>query len=177
MNEHQVFLSLHESLPNDCSYDEVQLTQILQTTLKIMDAKLADGVHFAYFNEATKYWHKAKTLDVYITNITEAQALNLQSRGKDYATNVLSYPSDLPHDLLMLLPEISLGELILCHDVVAKEANEQNKSFNHHLTHLLVHGILHLLGFDHEISDADADQMENFEIEILASLDILNPYQ
>ena len=106
----------------------------------------------------------------------KGRAVNLAARGKDYATNVLSYPSELPTEMTTLLGEIELGELVLCHEVVLNEADEQNKSFESHLTHLIIHGLLHLLGFDHEISDADADQMEGFEIEILAQLGIDNPY-
>lgn len=178
MNSHQVFLSLHESLKIATDiYNQDRLTKILEHTLAVMDAKLvANEIGLAYFPAASDYWDKPKTLDIYITDIDEGKALNLQSRNKDYATNVLSYPSDLPVDLLQVLPEISLGELILCHNVVESEALAQKKTFENHLTHLIVHGILHLLGFDHEISEADADQMEEFEIEILAGLGIGNPY-
>lgn len=115
-------------------------------------------------------------MDIYITNTTEGRQLNLDARGKDYATNILSYPSELPSDVLDLMDDIPLGELIICHGVLVREANEQDKQFEDHLHHLLVHGILHLLGFDHEISDADADEMEGFEIEILQGLGISNPY-
>ncbi|UTO05242.1 rRNA maturation RNase YbeY [Moraxella sp. FZLJ2107] len=175
---HEVFVSCNDILDGAliAQYDGFDFETVLATALSVMDDKLANGASFRYFDNAVDYWHKPKTLSIYITDAQEGRALNLDARGKDYATNVLSYPSELPSYLLDELPEIELGELIFCHDVVAKEADEQGKRFNDHLTHLTVHGILHLLGFDHEISDADADEMESFEIEILAKLGIGNPY-
>lgn len=177
-NQNTLFLSLSDTLSaqTQAQYHSKALQQTLDAVLAVMGDKLHHGLDFAYFNDAQSYWHKPKTLDIYITDSHEARAINLEARGKDYATNVLSYPSELPYELLDEMDEIPLGELILCHEVVSKEADEQGKSFEHHLTHLIVHGILHLLGFDHEISDADADEMEGFEIEILARLGIANPY-
>lgn len=174
---HQVFVNVSESLSEQAAlmYQPLNFEQILVTALLTMDQKLEAGLDFRYFLD-TDDWHKPKTLSLYITDASEGRELNLQARGKDYATNVLSYPTQLPAFLIQELPEIDLGELIFCHEVVLKEALEQNKSFDAHLTHLVVHGILHLLGFDHEISDADADEMESYEIEILAKLGISNPY-
>ena len=74
------------------------------------------------------------------------------------------------------MPDIPLGELIICHEVVEQQATEQNKTVANHATHLLVHGILHLLGFDHELGQAEQDEMEGFEIAILEKLGIANPY-
>lgn len=157
-------------------YDEAALTKVAHHTINVMTDKLKNGLEFSYFDNVEDYWHKNKTLDIYLTNTTEGRQLNLDARGKDYATNILSYPSELPSDVLALMDDIPLGELIICHEVLVREANEQDKQFEDHLHHLLVHGILHLLGFDHEISDADADEMEGFEIEILQGLGISNPY-
>ena len=89
----------------------------------------------------------------------------------------MSYPSELPADLLTMMDSLPLGELIICHDVVVHEANEQGKTLNDHLTHLLVHGILHLLGFDHELGQDQQDEMEGLEIEILAGFGVSNPYE
>lgn len=161
----------------EAMYPSEHLQKVLDTTLAYMDQRNAQGVDFAYFLDNQNYWHKPKTLSIYITDETQGRTLNHEARGKDYATNVLSYPSDLPAEILSIMPSIELGELILCHEVLQREALEQNKEFAAHLTHLLVHGILHLLGFDHEISQMDADQMESFEIEILAQLGFDNPYQ
>ena len=78
--------------------------------------------------------------------------------------------------MIALLPSLSLGELVICHEVVAKQAEEQGKTVNAHLTHLLVHGVLHLLGFDHELGQAEQDEMESIEIAVLAKLGVDNPY-
>ncbi|WP_375537529.1 rRNA maturation RNase YbeY [Moraxella cuniculi] len=177
MMSNTVELSFAETIAADIqqSYHAIDLEKIARTTLTAMTDKLPN-VNFRYFAELDSYWYKPKLLDIYIVDTNEGRRLNLQSRHKDYATNVLSYPSDLPADVLPLLDEVHLGELVLCHEVVCQEAIGQHKQFDHHLTHLVVHGILHLLGFDHEISEQDADEMEQFEIEILAKLGINNPY-
>ncbi|MCF4837249.1 rRNA maturation RNase YbeY, partial [Acinetobacter baumannii] len=103
--------------------------------------------------------------------------LNLQYREKDKPTNVLSFPSDIPEEVLPMLDALPLGDLVICIPVVLQEALEQKKTAQNHFAHLLVHGVLHLLGYDHETSDEDAEEMEGLEIEILAKLNIANPYQ
>lgn len=125
----------------------------------------------------TELWQKPIELDVYLAEVTEAKQLNLEARNKNYATNILSYPSQLPDSILPALPSVPLGELIICHDVVAAQAGEQQKSTQHHLTHLIVHGVLHLLGFDHELGESERIEMEAFEIDILQGLGISNPYE
>jgi len=97
----------------------------------------------------------------------EGQALNKEYRGKDYATNVLSFPYDTE-------PVVS-GDLVICPDVVAREAAEQNKPLAAHYAHLVVHGMLHLQGWDHE-NDDDAQAMEEEETEILAAMGYPDPY-
>ena len=97
----------------------------------------------------------------------EGQALNREYRGKDYATNVLSFPYDTE-------PLVS-GDLVICPNVVAGEAAEQNKTLDAHYAHLTVHGMLHLQGWDHE-DDDDAQAMENEEREILAAMGYPDPY-
>lgn len=96
------------------------------------------------------------------------QVLNRDFRQKDYATNVLSFPSP-PN------PEGQIGDIVLAFGVCAREAAEQGKPLAHHLQHLVAHGVLHLLGYDHQ-DDAEAQAMEAFEREILAGLDIPDPY-
>ena len=102
-----------------------------------------------------------------LVEIDEGQALNKEYRGKDYATNVLSFPYDIE-------PVVS-GDLVICPAVVAREATEQNKPLAAHYAHLVVHGMLHLQGWDHE-NDDDAQAMEEEETEILAAMGYPDPY-
>ena len=99
----------------------------------------------------------------------EGRELNLAYRGKDYATNVLSFPYQETDPLQ--------GDLVICLPVVATEAATQNKSLEAHHAHLIVHGMLHLQGYDHEASAADAEIMERQEREILAKLGYPDPYE
>lgn len=105
----------------------------------------------------------------------EGRALNRHYRGKDYATNVLSFPAELPEGLPADVRLPLLGDLVLCVPVVEREAAEQGKSRNAHYAHLTVHGVLHLLGWDHE-DDTEAEAMERLEREILAALGVDDPY-
>ncbi|MBL8322832.1 MAG: rRNA maturation RNase YbeY [Acinetobacter sp.] len=107
----------------------------------------------------------------------ESHKLNLEYRGKDKPTNVLSFPGDVPEEVLAMLDALPLGDLVICIPVVLQEAAEQQKTPMEHFTHMLVHGALHLMGYDHETSDADAEEMEALEIQILAKLGFENPYQ
>ncbi|SDB97335.1 rRNA maturation RNase YbeY [Acinetobacter boissieri] len=109
-------------------------------------------------------------------DLDESHELNLQYRQKDKPTNVLSFPSEVPEEVLEQLDCMPLGDLVICIPVVLEEAKNQKKTAIHHFTHMLVHGVLHLLGYDHEISEADAEEMEQLEIEILQKLHIDNPY-
>jgi probable rRNA maturation factor len=109
----------------------------------------------------------------------EVRELNRQWRGKDKATNVLSFPMLAPDELYALANaddgEVLLGDLILAHGVCASEAEEKQIPLIQHVTHLLMHGTLHLLGYDH-IDDAEAENMEALEVKALASLGLANPY-
>ncbi|MCF8999709.1 rRNA maturation RNase YbeY [Acinetobacter nectaris] len=105
-----------------------------------------------------------------------SQTLNAEYRHKNKPTNVLSFPSDLPEDVLKVIDILPLGDLVICIPVVLQEAKEQNKAPLEHFTHMLVHGTLHLIGYDHETSTEDAEEMEAIEIEILAKLGLDNPY-
>ncbi len=111
-------------------------------------------------------------LTVRLVNDGEIRQLNRDYRHKDYATNVLSFPAeaDLPTESQLL------GDLVIAADVVQREAAEQGKELWHHWAHLCVHGLLHLLGYDHQ-NDEEAEEMEGLEIEILAELAIANPYE
>lgn len=106
----------------------------------------------------------------------EGRSLNRQYRGKDHPTNVLSFPADRPEGLPEGVRLPTLGDLVICAPVVEREAREQGKPLAAHYAHLTVHGVLHLLGWDHE-NDRDADTMEQREREILATLQIGDPYR
>ncbi|HZG08935.1 MAG TPA: rRNA maturation RNase YbeY [Allosphingosinicella sp.] len=119
-------------------------------------------------------------VSVKFTTDTEVLALNGQYRTKDKATNVLSFPMIDP-DLLEALAsagagEALLGDIVIAHGVCAREAADKGVSVAHHATHLVVHGALHLLGYDHEESDAEAEAMEDIERRALAALGIADPY-
>jgi probable rRNA maturation factor len=111
-------------------------------------------------------------LTIRVVDKTEGQQLNNEFRGRDYATNVLSFPFSAPVELPIPL----LGDLVVCADVVKEEAEQQHKALIDHWTHMVIHGTLHLLGYDH-IEDDEAEQMEQLECEILAALNIADPYQ
>ncbi|WP_396587922.1 rRNA maturation RNase YbeY [Bermanella sp. R86510] len=114
-------------------------------------------------------------LSIRIVEASESQSLNHQYRGKDKPTNVLSFPFEIPEELAGL-EEISLiGDLVVCHDIVISEAEQQGKPLEHHYAHMIIHGCLHLLGFDH-INEDEATEMESLEIDILSHLNIPNPY-
>ena len=162
----------------DTFYHRNRLQSVMLMTLDYINGWVKNGLILPYFDDIdTEQWQeKIKALDIYITDEDEACELNLEARQKDYATNILSYPSDLPAAIIGLMPTLPLGELVICHAVMIREAAEQNKEAMQHISHLLVHGILHLLGFDHELGQAEQDEMEAFEIEILAGLALPNPY-
>jgi len=111
-------------------------------------------------------------LTIRLVNIDESQQLNKQYRQKDKPTNVLSFPFEVPEGIELNL----LGDLIICAQVVEQEATAQNKALFDHWAHMVVHGCLHLLGYDH-INDSDAQEMEALETNILAKLLINNPYE
>lgn len=112
-------------------------------------------------------------LSLVFTDDASIQDLNREWRGKDKATNVLSFPA-FEVSLVDALPPM-LGDVILAFETVSREAALEDKPFEHHLTHLLVHGLLHLLGYDHE-NDADAEEMEGLERKILERLSVPDPY-
>jgi probable rRNA maturation factor len=116
-------------------------------------------------------------LSLYFTSSEQIRQINLDYRGKDKPTNVLSFESELPAEILTELAYQPLGELVFSLEVIRAEAEDQGKTLTDHYTHLLVHGCLHLLGLDHETGAADQAQMEALEIKILASFGIADPYQ
>jgi probable rRNA maturation factor len=138
---------------NDVSINEINLKDTLQQVITDLDKGESE-------------------LLIRIVDKLEIQNLNKIYRNKDQTTNVLSFPSDLPIEI----DESTLGDVVICTDVVANEAKAQNKTFEHHLIHMAIHGTLHLLGYDH-VEESDANKMESLEIEILEKIEIANPYE
>src|SRR5579885_2148787 len=103
----------------------------------------------------TARYRKAAEVSLRIVGAREGRAVNHRYRGRDYATNVLSFPAELPQGIKSPL----LGDIVICAPFVAREAREQGKSVRDHYAHLTVHGVLHLLGFDHQ-NEGDATKME-----------------
>lgn len=139
-------VSAHPNLPSD--------TQLLEWVTKAVTS-------FRTESEVT----------IRITDKIESQQLNYQYRGKNQPTNVLSFPFEAPPHLTLPL----LGDLVICAPLVQAEAQAQNKSLEAHWAHLVIHGCLHLLGFDHA-TEADAAEMETLEIDIMQQLGYNNPY-
>lgn len=106
-----------------------------------------------------------------LVDISEITDLNSRYRNKDKATNVLSFPADIPEELDIPL----LGDIVICSQVVEKEADEQNKPLESHWAHMTIHGTLHLLGYDH-LSDDEAEEMEALETRIMLELGYPSPY-
>lgn len=136
-----------------CPLTETEISQWVETTLH----------HIGISNDIE--------LALRVVDSAEGQSLNAQYRGRDYATNVLSFPADIE---LPEGPQI-LGDVVLCWPVVVNEASAQRKTVTQHSAHLVIHGILHLLGRDH-MSENEADAMESEEIGILQKLGYPNPY-
>ena len=132
---------------------------------------------FTYWVE-TALAFEAQTEDFTETEMTirivdeeESQTLNREYRGKDYPTNVLSFPFEVPEGIELPL----LGDLVICRQVMEREAKEQQISLASHWAHLAVHGTLHLLGYDH-IEEAEAEEMEGLETQIMQKLGFEDPY-
>ena len=114
-------------------------------------------------------------LSLRLVNEKEIQRLNAEYRGKDSPTNVLSFPSQLPESIVTELQFCHLGDIAICPHVLEHEATTQAKNREAHWAHLLIHGFLHLLGYDHE-EEEQAAEMEKLEIDALKMLGIPNPY-
>lgn len=123
-------------------------------------------------NQKTSAHNLTPEISVRIVSVDESASLNSQYRGKDKPTNVLSFESDLPD----FVPSAFLGDLVICAQIVSSEAANQHKALQHHWAHMCIHGMLHLVGYDH-IDSNDALEMESLEINILAKLGIDDPYQ
>lgn len=117
------------------------------------------------------YHDKNFQVSIQVVDKKTSQQLNNTYRAQDKPTNVLSFALDLP----AVVEEDLIGDLAICVELVMEEALQQKKLLNNHWAHLTIHGVLHLLGYDH-INDEEAEEMESLEIKLLAKLDIANPY-
>jgi probable rRNA maturation factor len=134
--------------------------------------ELPDDADFRHWAQIVLAAHPAP-LELVIRLVDEAESrrLNHRYRGKDAPTNVLSFPFEAPPEV----PSHLLGDLVICAPVVAREARQQGKSVKAHWAHMVIHGLLHLLGYDHQ-EDAQARRMESRERELLRQLDFPDPY-
>lgn len=145
----------------------------------IIDLQVATADDNVPSEEAFRRWVVAalpgdrqhSELTIRVVGYEESRQLNSAYRNKDHPTNVLSFPADIPVELDVPF----LGDLIVCAPVVEQEAREQNKTLEAHWAHMIVHGTLHLLGFDH-IEDEQANAMEALETQILMGLHFAPPY-
>ncbi|MBF6058611.1 MULTISPECIES: rRNA maturation RNase YbeY [Thiomicrorhabdus] len=132
--------------------------------------------HWVSTSLGSALYDRYTELTIRIVDEEESQTLNREYRDKDKPTNVLSFEFEQPPGLVDLGEELPyLGDLVICAEVVRKEAEEQGKSLEAHWAHMVVHGCLHLLGYDH-IEDDDAEEMESLESEIMHNLGYGDPY-
>jgi probable rRNA maturation factor len=160
---------------------QAQTVVLMQAELEVQRASTSDSLpddeQFQLWVEAALAGKPGKfTLAIRVVDEPEARRYNLKFRDKDYATNVLSFPGELPEGLPEEIRQAQLGDLLICAPVVAREAKEQCRSEVDHWAHLTIHGVLHLLGYDHE-QQSEAVLMEALETEILANLGVSDPYQ
>lgn len=139
-------------------------------------AGLPELIDFATWARLGLQDQPPSSLAIRLVGEDTGQALNQQFRDRDRATNVLSFPAELPENVVASLPHRPLGDLVICAPVVEREAEEQGKPAAHHYAHLTVHGVLHLLGHDHQ-NELEAERMESRERALLARLDIPDPYR
>ncbi|WP_392343399.1 rRNA maturation RNase YbeY [Pseudoalteromonas prydzensis] len=123
-------------------------------------------------NKALSQYRDESELSIVIAGEEQSQQLNNDYRGKNKPTNVLSFEFEAPAGIELPL----VGDLVICPAIVLAESIEQEKSFHDHFAHMVIHGCLHLLGFDH-IKDEDAKEMESIEKQLLAELGIADPYR
>lgn len=141
------------------------------------DNELPSLTQFELWTQAVfaKIDHPGGEMAIRIVDEPESQELNFSYRHKDSPTNVLSFPFEIPPGIPEDAYDPQLGDLVVCASVVARESIEQSKPLFDHWAHMVIHGTLHLLGYDH-IEENEAEEMELLETQILCKLDIKDPY-
>ena len=146
--------------------------QVASSGESLPDAsRIERWVRAVFEHKDLRHQHEAE-LSIRIVDADEGHQLNRQYRGKDKPTNVLSFPADLPEGIDLPL----IGDIVVCAPVVAQEAQEQDKTLESHWAHMIVHGTLHLLGYDH-VNESDAQVMETTESDIITSMNYPSPYE
>lgn len=166
MNEH---ISLYLDLQQVVASDSIPARETMELWIK---AALSEVALSGESEQSQKLLNNEYELTLRIVNKNEIQTLNKTYRHKDKPTNVLSFPFEAPAQVQLPL----LGDVVICHDVVLEEAHQQQKTIENHWAHMVIHGVLHLIGYDH-MDDSEAQSMENLEIQILNKLNIADPYR
>lgn len=149
------------------------MSKLIVDLQRVFDSEgVPDNSSFQTWADLAWQGEDPSEVTIRIVDAQESQELNLQYRGKDKPTNVLSFPFEAPAGITMPLA----GDLVICAPVVEQEAREQHKQLDAHWAHMVVHGMLHLQGYDH-IEDDDAEVMEGLEVRLLAQLGFINPYE
>lgn len=159
----------HSGVESDAkneAHDNVEI-QIVTANEVPSNSSIASWVHLALLSP-----HKNSEICVRLVDEAESKQLNQTYRQKPTSTNVLSFPAEIPENVHI----DCLGDIVVCASVVKREALEQNKTFNAHWAHMIIHGTLHLQGFDH-INESDANEMESLETLILTELNFPPPYE
>lgn len=151
---------------------------------KITIQHAADSAAFIPQSTALRKWAKKALREqipsaeatIRIVSLEEMTELNSTYRRKQGPTNVLSFPFDMPEEIAIDIDIPILGDIVICADVVNREAAEQNKPPEAHWAHMIIHGMFHLLGYDHEV-ESEAEVMEALEIDVMKKLGFPNPYQ
>ncbi len=176
MNEH---ISLYLDLQQVVASDSIPARETMELWIKaalseaaLSGETLPEETLSGESEQSQKLLNNEYELTLRVVDKDEIQTLNKTYRHIDKPTNVLSFPFEAPAQVQLPL----LGDVVICHDVVLEEAHQQQKTIAHHWAHMVIHGVLHLIGYDH-MNDSEAQRMENLEIQILNKLSIADPYR
>lgn len=158
-------------MPTDLDLTIILDTPRWQDVLPDYEAMCQKTIHQTL--EATGHDASNKAASIVLADDPLLKSYNHQYRGKDKATNVLSFPASIPAGIPV--ENQNLGDILISLSTLEKEASEQNKNFSDHFQHMLIHGTLHLLGYDH-LTEREANVMEDLEISILQTFGVSNPY-